>query len=209
MQGNHVKNFRGTPIESYWELALENGDYQVSVSVGDGSVYTGTDAESHSINVEGVSAIANFIPQGANGASTRFKQATLKVTVTDGYLTIDADGGTNTKINYTIIQPLATSTEETLAKQEAFLKEPVEKQFLKVYPNPFQEELILDLAAQRGKVTITIVDLQGKSYYQGVEQLQKGGLRIDLSAVGLQTGVYFIRLLGEDGSSKAVRVVKR
>jgi uncharacterized repeat protein (TIGR03803 family) len=209
MQGDDVKNFRGTPVESYWEMAVENGDYQVSVSVGDGMSYTSTDPESHSINVEGIPLITHFIPTGANGASTRFKQASIKVTVTDGFLTLDADGGTNTKINYAIFQPLPTSTKEAVAKQAAFLVEPVEKQSLKAYPIPFQDKLSIDMAGQSGKLTITVVDLAGKSFYQAVEQVQKGVVTLDLSAAGLQAGVYFIKLQSEDGSGKAVRVVKR
>ncbi|CAN5248430.1 hypothetical protein BH23BAC1_BH23BAC1_48570 [soil metagenome] len=91
MQGNDVANFNGNPTEGIWEMAVENGIYLVTVSVGDGVEVN----SEHSINVEGINVINKFIPSPNN----RFKNATLTVTVADGLLTIDAIGGTNTKIN--------------------------------------------------------------------------------------------------------------
>ncbi|MCU7548260.1 DNRLRE domain-containing protein [Chitinophagaceae bacterium LB-8] len=84
-------------IEGKWEIQAANGNYDVTVSVGDGSYID----SKHYINVEGVPAIVNFVPT----TSTRFKSATISVTVADGLLTVDQIGGTNTKINYIIIQP--------------------------------------------------------------------------------------------------------
>jgi Malectin domain len=81
-----------------WEYALPNGTYTVTVAVGDPLV--GTDPESYTIHVEGVTAVANYVPSGANGSATRHKTATVTVQVTDGKLTIDAIGGTNTKLDY-------------------------------------------------------------------------------------------------------------
>ncbi|WP_189362655.1 malectin domain-containing carbohydrate-binding protein, partial [Algibacter mikhailovii] len=78
-----------------WEIDVPNGSYNVTVGVGDP---TGLDSE-HSINVEGVNAIDKYVPSGAQGASARFTSATVLVEVTDGKLTIDANGGVNTKIN--------------------------------------------------------------------------------------------------------------
>lgn len=97
MQGNGVSNFKGTAVEGIWEAQVVNGNYDVTVSVGDGA---STDSKNF-INVEGVSAIAGFVPDAQN----RFKSATITISVSDGYLTIDAIGGTNTKINSVIIRP--------------------------------------------------------------------------------------------------------
>lgn len=96
MQGNNINNFTGTPIEGIWEAQVTNGNYDVTVSVGDGSW---TDSR-NCINIEGVSAIADFVPT----TTARFKSATVTVTVSDRYLTMDAIGGTNTKINTVIIR---------------------------------------------------------------------------------------------------------
>jgi hypothetical protein len=100
MQGQDVANFSGTPIEGIWEIQAANGDYDVTVSVGDG---TAIDSR-HSINIEGVPAIINFVPTTA----MHFKEATISVSVADGLLTMDAIGGQNTKVNYIIITPTTT-----------------------------------------------------------------------------------------------------
>ncbi|RDC62027.1 PKD domain-containing protein [Adhaeribacter pallidiroseus] len=105
MQADDVTGtFNGTKTEGYWELEVAKGIYEVTVSAGDAGVYAFP--ESHSLNVEGLEAINHFVPTGAAGANTRFKSATVKVTVTDGFLTIDADGGVNTKINSVKIVPV-------------------------------------------------------------------------------------------------------
>jgi glucose/arabinose dehydrogenase len=96
--------FNGTRVNGYWELKLLNGVYKVSVAVGDGAV--GKAKEIDFINVEGVKAISNFIPFGKLRSPGRFKTATVTVTVTDGFLTIDAEGGTNTKICYVEVEPI-------------------------------------------------------------------------------------------------------
>src|SRR5215210_2657127 len=100
MQGNNINNFTGTPTEGIWEAQVTNGNYDVTVSVGDGMW---TDSR-NCINIEGVTAIADFVPT----TTARFKSATVTVTVSDGYLTIDAIGGNNTKINTVIIRRSAS-----------------------------------------------------------------------------------------------------
>jgi hypothetical protein len=91
-----------------WEYVLANGSYQVTVAVGD--PLAGTDPENHVIHVEGVTAIAGFVPSGASGSATRHATATVTVSVSDGRLTVDALGGTNTKLDYVDITPAAVDT---------------------------------------------------------------------------------------------------
>lgn len=100
MQDNNINNFTGTTDEGIWEALINNGNYDVTVCIGDGSL-TGS---RHSINVEGVSAISGFVPSAAK----KFKSATVTVSVADRYLTIDAIGGTNTKLNTVTIRPSAS-----------------------------------------------------------------------------------------------------
>ena len=108
MQANNISgSFTGTKIEGYWELSVPNGVYDATVAVGDGLVNTAP--EKHTINIEGVNVISNFIPAGKAGTNSRFKSATIRVTVADERLTIDATGGTNTKINYAAIVPVSTA----------------------------------------------------------------------------------------------------
>ncbi|MTD16945.1 choice-of-anchor D domain-containing protein [Nakamurella sp. YIM 132087] len=99
MQGNTLIGFygagaTGTPTQGKWQLAVPNGSYDVTVSVGDFQV--GTDATSHVINLEGTRVVDNFVPT----ATTKFQVKTATVQVTDGFLSVDANGGKNTKLNY-------------------------------------------------------------------------------------------------------------
>lgn len=75
-----------------WELLLANGDYIVTVAVGDPDF---TDSN-HVINIEGNSVISGFTPT----EDQLFEITTTNVEVTDGRLTIDAIGGDNTKLNF-------------------------------------------------------------------------------------------------------------
>ncbi|MET0448069.1 MAG: malectin domain-containing carbohydrate-binding protein [Aeromicrobium sp.] len=104
MQPSTVPNFNGTNVDAFWEIALANGTYNVTVGVGDPNV--GSDAENHRINLEGVTAITGFTPSGAAGSSTRHTVTTREVVVADGFLTVDPIGGTNTKIGFIDIVPV-------------------------------------------------------------------------------------------------------
>ena len=98
MQATDVPNFNGTVADGQWEMAVPDGQYAVTVAVGDPQ--TNTDPEIHTLRVEGTSAISGFVPSGGNGSATHHATATVTVTVADGRLTLDAIGGTNTKIDY-------------------------------------------------------------------------------------------------------------
>jgi fibronectin type 3 domain-containing protein len=108
MQGGMVSNFNGNPVNAYWQIALPDGDYQVSVGVGD--ALPGTVAEIHQINLEEQPLINLFTPSGVAGSATRHSIASKVVTVTDGFLTVDATGGTNTKITHIDIVPVEGET---------------------------------------------------------------------------------------------------
>ncbi len=88
-----------------WEYAVADGQYQVTVGVGDPDFFD----SNHAINIEGQSAISGFVPTGSveNGFlpldGQAFATGTATVEVTDGRLTVDAIGGENTKINYITI----------------------------------------------------------------------------------------------------------
>jgi hypothetical protein len=110
MQANNINSFlygmfNGKKIEGYWEIKLLNGVYKVSVAVGDGEITKAR--EKDCINVEGVKAISDFVPMGKIRSPGRFKTAAVTVNVNDGFLTINADGGENTKICYVEIEPVS------------------------------------------------------------------------------------------------------
>lgn len=87
--------YPNTPAAA-WEYSVPNGTYSVTVSVGDQPGTGGVYDSQHTIRVEGITAINRF--QGS--ATQQYQLASVKVNVTDGRLTVDAIGGTNTKINY-------------------------------------------------------------------------------------------------------------
>jgi hypothetical protein len=108
MQANHITGaFSGVKTEGYWELKVPNGSYDVTLVAGD--AFLNSIPEIHYVKVEGVNAISGFVPSGAKGAITRFKFATVRVNVADELLTVNADGGTNTKINFANITPVSVS----------------------------------------------------------------------------------------------------
>ncbi len=113
VQGNDIGSWTGNrATEGVWEIALDNGWYEVAVGVGDPNTDgNAADSPIHYINVEGTNAIPLFVvdfnlPEGDTG---RFQTNTVIVQVTDGKLTIDADdeGAFRTKINYATIAQAA------------------------------------------------------------------------------------------------------
>ncbi|MEM8718688.1 MAG: hypothetical protein AAGE84_05195 [Cyanobacteria bacterium P01_G01_bin.39] len=83
-----------------WEYDLANGQYEVTVGVGDPTYF----GSANVINVEGENLISGFIATGAEAQA--FTTASAIVNVNDGKLTVDAVGGFNTKINYISIVPV-------------------------------------------------------------------------------------------------------
>ncbi|GHC72866.1 carbohydrate-binding protein [Limoniibacter endophyticus] len=91
----------GSGVSRAWEMALANGTYQVTMSIGDTA---GAPDSTYAINVEGQDVMPDWVPTAPNGnnsgAGYRSTLVTTIVTVTDGRLTIDSIGGTNTEIQY-------------------------------------------------------------------------------------------------------------
>ncbi len=100
-----------SPVAGAWEWTVPDPSvqYRVSVSVGDPLSYGNQVAQ---VNVEGVAAINAFVPTSAN----RFASGTVTLSPgvpADGKITLDAVGGTNTKLNYVNIDrcvPVAIDT---------------------------------------------------------------------------------------------------
>lgn len=84
-----------------WEIAVPNGQYDVAFSVGDPLASTRA-----TIRVEGITVLNNV-----SLSFGRFRQATARVTVTDGRLRIDNGSASNnqTRINYATISAVTTS----------------------------------------------------------------------------------------------------
>jgi hypothetical protein len=81
---------RPSSLNAVWEIALPNGTYRVRVVTGDPSYYDSV----YRINVEGVLSV-----NGNPNSSTRWLEATVTVTVSDGRLTVsNAAGSSNNKL---------------------------------------------------------------------------------------------------------------
>ncbi len=81
----------GVTAPGAWKAAVPNGTYSVTVAAGDPSYF-----DSHSVvNVQGQKVI-DFTPTTSN----RQVNNTITVEVATGFLTVDAIGGTNTKIDF-------------------------------------------------------------------------------------------------------------
>jgi hypothetical protein len=95
--------------ELYWEIAIPSGTYQVTVSLGDKDI-NNLDSR-HSATVEGYTIVPAFVP---SPGETR--NATIIVSVTDGFLTVGGLGGYNSKINYIdIVESTGTPVSGALA----------------------------------------------------------------------------------------------
>jgi hypothetical protein len=86
----------GLAQDVFWEYAIANGFYDVTVSAGDQPGNGGVYDSQHTIRAEGTAIINAFQATAQN----EFSVQTATIEVTDGVLTIDSVGGTNTKINY-------------------------------------------------------------------------------------------------------------
>ncbi|WP_138481461.1 OmpL47-type beta-barrel domain-containing protein [Dyadobacter bucti] len=89
-----------------WEHTVANGLYTVTVGAGDDRYYD----SNHQINVEGLPVITDFRPS----AQSKYRVGTATVQVNDGKLTINATGGTNTKMTYLTFKP-ATTVSDAIA----------------------------------------------------------------------------------------------
>ncbi|WP_111767672.1 hypothetical protein [Nakamurella deserti] len=96
----------GTTTQGSWKAAIANGTYTVTVGVGDPSYFDSR----HVVNVEGTRVVDHTATSAA-----RSKVSTADVTVTDGFLDVDATGGTNTKIDYLQIAPQGSTSPAAIA----------------------------------------------------------------------------------------------
>ena len=97
----------GTTSPGQWEHALANGSYLVTVGVGDASATNSIDrinVEPNTVNSQIL--VNNFVPT----STSLFQTVTQRVTVADGKLTINATGGSNTKLDFIDVVPAGADT---------------------------------------------------------------------------------------------------
>ncbi|GAB7044459.1 hypothetical protein JCM9533A_83100 [Catenuloplanes niger JCM 9533] len=103
LQYGQVGGTNGVATAGAWEYALPPGTYQVTAGVGDQPAYDSR----HVVRAEGVTVVPGF----RGTATAEFLTATATVPVLDGRLTLDAIGGTNTKLTHVSI---ARDTSDTV-----------------------------------------------------------------------------------------------
>jgi glucose/arabinose dehydrogenase len=194
--------FNGVKASGYWEIKVLNGVYKVTVAVGDGAVTKAKQVDC--INIEGVKAISNFVPIGKLRSPGRFKEATVTVTVTDGLLTIDANGGTNTKLCYVSIVPisvnpylyLSSSQQNLLIEKQDYTKHTAG---LKI-DNSVQQKLVYSITAKypngiKEWMVFNVLETENDSVYidySAARNLPVGDYRarIEVSSAGyVPTGI--------------------
>jgi len=80
-------------------------------------------------------------------------------------------------------------------------------QELKAYPQPARQNLTVQHTAVVGKTLITVSTADGKEVRHIVAAAGSVQTHVDLS--GLKSGLYLLRLSNEDGSVKAMKVIKQ
>lgn len=72
------------------------------------------------------------------------------------------------------------------------------------YPNPFENEVILELADFVGQAEITVVDMTGRTVFASIETAAK----VQLNLEHLSSGTYGLIVRGEDGKTALSRLIK-
>lgn len=132
----------GIAGQADWEIAIPNGFYSVTVTVGDASFFNGL----YWLNIEDRAGIVSMSPT----SSSRFFTTTQYVWVTDGRLTLDQRMGDNTKINYVDI---VSST--------AYLRRPTVAETIPAHKQsgvPLNGRLEVSLELPNGPIDPTTVD---------------------------------------------------
>ncbi|QHT67859.1 T9SS type A sorting domain-containing protein [Rhodocytophaga rosea] len=81
-----------------------------------------------------------------------------------------------------------------------------------VYPNPFEEEITVNLEGNEDrKATITVLDVLGKVYYFNTISLSKGNNRIaiHLSSSKLKAGFYFLKIQTAIVEERVIKLIKK
>ena len=104
LDGFLAMQYDGTPTGGVmspgrWKIAVPNGTYNITASVGDAARIDSVDQ----LAANGTVLINQFHPKG----SQLFDTGSAQITVTNGAIVLDPAGGTNTKINYVNIDSVS------------------------------------------------------------------------------------------------------
>lgn len=98
----------GTTTPGQWVYALPNGDYDVTVGVGDATSYNSVNTLTAEYGTTNAAVLVDgFVPTSA----APFATATKRVSISDGYLNLDPRGGSNTKLDFVEIAAVTTGAD--------------------------------------------------------------------------------------------------
>ena len=113
-------------------------------------------------------------------------------------VTVDVDGQARSATAPTIGADELAAAPRYTAHQQAEVK---------VYPNPFRQELKVEVAGLEGQVQVTLVDMMGREVYSRSCNASVGALTV-APQVQLPQGVYLLKV-SNNGSTGTYRVVKQ
>jgi hypothetical protein len=102
-----------------------------------------------------------------------------------------------------VLSPYVSSSGRIASEQE------VEETPITVYPNPFSDKLTIATNGQQGKVLISLMDMQGKTYVSQEYQLSgQTEITLDCSALQLKAGMHLLKLQFEEEKTQILKLVK-
>lgn len=181
---NTLNHIQKNGINYTWEIAVNNGIYQVSIGCGDPDY---TDSY-HKVLVED-----QLVLEGVN-TYTAMKVSTDTVTVEDGRLTVkSAPEASNTKINLIHLTRIDGEIMDALNL--------IQNSDLRVYVDTYNKSLVVKSGVETSLESLYIYTISGQlafNYDEGPQQY--------IEVPNLKTGVYLVKAIDNNNSEKVVQV---
>jgi hypothetical protein len=200
----------GKPLR--YELPLLNGDYWVRLhfaetywNVPGGDLGGGPGSRVMSIRMENELKLVNLDVAGTVGSASALVK-NVPVKVSDDTLMIEISASAN--------RPAVCAIEVYQFKAGTITSVPNpagRSEGPRVYPNPLQGQFSMALpAAYRGRNALQLVDAAGRVFALGNRSLPATGgtITMDVSGLGLSSGVYFLHIHNESGRKEALKLLQ-
>jgi uncharacterized delta-60 repeat protein len=92
-----------------------------------------------------------------------------------------------------------------LAESQVGINELKNPNAISIYPNPFEKNIVIRMEKSQARATIFVLDTYGRQIFSKVYK-QEEEINIDLSTV--QSGLYFINIIAEDGRKNSFKIIK-
>jgi ELWxxDGT repeat protein len=164
--------------------AVPAGTYQVYLYVWEDNA-----AETYSILLEGKTVRSNY---NSSYAGTWQKLGPFQASITDGTISLATTGGA---VNFSGVEVWKVNTAATAPAREATLAATESEAFpVKLYPNPVQDRLSVQLPFDVGQVRGTsVADAAGNPRLLNTHAVSGAG-ELEIRTEGLQPGFYLLKL---------------